>query len=263
MAEEYTIHEAARMADMTCETLRHYDRIGLVRPERRDEWTGYRYYSRAQILRLTTIRALRRMDIPLAQIKAALEMDNLDEVVRFFDQAQKKADEKIARLEYAKEKIAQARAAYENKLRPERAQGEFVRTLPKRVILLSDTLREPALDNLWSYHTSFFAQLAEHEREQFAFEDLAGIYHCGGEARLFAVCARYCAHKGLRVLPEGAYLCANCGQSDRLEALDRLRRVARERYDAQADFAVEIVVVCGILQWNYQAQVYLGAQPCG
>ena len=54
------------------ETLRHYDRIGLVKPCKADEWTGYRYYSQREIVRLETIRALRCMDLSLAEIKEIL-----------------------------------------------------------------------------------------------------------------------------------------------------------------------------------------------
>ena len=56
MEKLFSISEAAEMAGMTSETLRHYDRIGLVKPRRKDDWTGYRYYSRDDIIRLTNVR---------------------------------------------------------------------------------------------------------------------------------------------------------------------------------------------------------------
>ena len=63
MKNYFSISEAAKMAGMTSETLRHYDRIGLVSPVKRDPWTGYRYYSKEEIIRLNTIQALRCMDL--------------------------------------------------------------------------------------------------------------------------------------------------------------------------------------------------------
>ena len=65
MKKLFSISEAAKMADMTSETLRHYDRIGLVKPREKDSWTGYRYYSEQEIVRLNTIQALRFMDFSL------------------------------------------------------------------------------------------------------------------------------------------------------------------------------------------------------
>lgn len=69
MKDYFSIGEAAEMVDMTPETLRHYDRIGLVKPSFKDQWTSYRYYSPQEIIRLHTIRALRYMDMSLAEIK--------------------------------------------------------------------------------------------------------------------------------------------------------------------------------------------------
>ena len=43
MIKFFTIGEAAKLVGMTAETLRHYDRIGLVSPHKTDEWTKYRY----------------------------------------------------------------------------------------------------------------------------------------------------------------------------------------------------------------------------
>ena len=57
-------------------TLRHYEQAGLLTPEYTDPDTGYRYYGTRQFELLNTIRYLRVLDFPLAQIKAFL--DNRD-----------------------------------------------------------------------------------------------------------------------------------------------------------------------------------------
>lgn len=162
MKKLFSISEAAALVGMTSETLRHYDRIGLVRPGVRDEWTGYRYYSEQEIVRLNTIQALRCMDLSLKDIRRALEYDGLEELIAFLRSAEKSADEKIARLQQAKEKIKRARADYEKKLAgPQENGGPFVRRMPERVLLLSNTLQRPALDNLWHYHDHFTPSLAQ------------------------------------------------------------------------------------------------------
>lgn len=258
MEKLYSIREAARIVELTSEALRHYDRIGLVSPSHRDAQTGYRYYTRAELIRLSTIRALRGMDVPLEEIKRALDMDSLEAVIAFFNRAERRADEKLARLQYAKRKIRQARAEYEKKLEPPRAGDDaFEQYFPKRVILLSDRLREPELDNLWCYHKSFYDQLEPEQRERFAFEDLAGIYHSGGQSRLFAVCLSHVPRPDVIELPAGEYLCLDCVEEDRRDAMARLMGASEARGGGRAGFALELVVVSGILQWNYQVQVYI------
>lgn len=61
----FSVGEAAQAVGTTSETLRHYDRIGLVKPSERDPWTNYRYYTSQDIVRLHTVRALQQMDLPL------------------------------------------------------------------------------------------------------------------------------------------------------------------------------------------------------
>ncbi|MCD8088461.1 MAG: MerR family transcriptional regulator [Oscillospiraceae bacterium] len=69
------------LAGVTSETLRHYDRVGLVRPSRRDEWTGYRYYTERDVVRLKTVRALQQMDLPLREIRRVLAYESLEQII--------------------------------------------------------------------------------------------------------------------------------------------------------------------------------------
>lgn len=115
MENYFTVGETAKIVKTTSETLRHYDRIGLVKPSRKEEWTGYRYYSKQDIVRLNTIRALRSMELSLGEIREVLEYDDLQKIVGFLERAERKADEKIAELQYCKAKIQLARKDYEKK----------------------------------------------------------------------------------------------------------------------------------------------------
>lgn len=259
MKEYFSVGEAAKAAHTTSETLRHYDRIGLVKPSKRDPWTHYRYYTQQDLVRLNTVWALQLMDLPLQEIKKVLEYDDLEKIVDFLAQAEKKAEEKIAALEYSKSKIQLAKADYEKKLQgQQRGSGALVKDLPARVILLSDTLQAPTVENLWNYLSHFYNQVTPALKEQFSFEDLAGIYTENGTSRLFAVCVRYTEVEGIKVLPEGKYLCANCTEENRQDVLDELIRKAKAEYGTDPAFTVQLVVVSGILLWNYEVQVYVG-----
>ena len=64
-----TIGEFARASRLSPKALRLYDSLGLLRPARVDEWTGYRYYSPDQLDQARLVAWLRRLDMPLAKIK--------------------------------------------------------------------------------------------------------------------------------------------------------------------------------------------------
>lgn len=260
MQKYFSIGEAAKAVHTTSETLRHYDRIGLVKPSKKDKWTNYRYYTEQDIVRLQTVRALQLMDLSLQEIKTVLEYDELEKIVDFLAQAEKRADEKIATLQYSKSKIQLAKADYERKLQgQQKFDGTFLKTYPERMILLSNTLETPTLDALWNYLSHFYNQVVPARKEQFSFEDLAGIYTENGVSRLFAVCIRYAEIDGLKVLPKGTYLCANCTEENREQVLNEAVRIARTKYGVAPTFTVQLIVVSGILHWNYQMQILLSA----
>lgn len=257
MKEFFSIGETAKMVNMTSEALRHYDRIGLVHAKRREGSGKYRCYSREDIVRLNTIHALQQMDLSLQEIRDVLDYDDLQRVVDFLTEAEKKADRKIAELHYSKEKIRLARESYEKNLRAAQSRAAYYTHFPARTILLSDTLEAPSLDVLWNYLSHFYDRIAPAERELFAFEDMAGIYTAGGRSCLFAVCVRHGETDGLKALPAGDYLCADCTEENRAQKLGELVRIARERTHTEPAFTVQRIVVSGILQWTYQIQVPL------
>lgn len=63
-----TIGAFARAARLSPKALRLYDQLGLLRPVRVDEYSGYRYYSPDQLEQARLVAWLRRLGMPLAKI---------------------------------------------------------------------------------------------------------------------------------------------------------------------------------------------------
>lgn len=257
MKNYFSIGEAAKMANTTSETLRHYDRIGLVSPSKKDEWTKYRYYTKQDIVRLNTVRALQQMDLPLQEIKKVLDYDDLQKIVDYLAQAEKKADDKIETLQYSKSKIMLAKADYEKKLHGQSENKNiFIKDFPMRAIMLS-SLEFPTLDNLWNYHRHFYDNIEPSLKEQFTFEDIAGIYTENGCSQMFAVCSRYAEIDGLKILPAGKYLCVDCDEENRKIRLAELMQLAKEDYHIEPKFSIQMIIISGVLKWKYQIQVLI------
>lgn len=255
----FSIGKAAKEAHTTTETLRHYDRIGLVKPSKKDDWTNYRYYSEQDIVRLNTVRVLQIMDISLAEIKKVLSYNDLEKIISFLEETEKKADEKIEALNYSKKKIQLAKADYISKLKQQQNlnKSASIKEFDERVILLSDALESPTLDNLWNYLSHFYEKIGPELKDDFYFEDLAGIYSDDKITRLFALCTRYTDTKGIKILPKGKYLCTNCKEDEREEMIRKLMQTAKTEYGVEHSFNVQIIVISGILHWNYEIQVYI------
>jgi len=69
------IGDFSKLCMVSVKTLRHYDSLGLLRPARVDDFTGYRYYSAAQIPQLNRILALKDLGLSLEQIAHLLQDD--------------------------------------------------------------------------------------------------------------------------------------------------------------------------------------------
>ena len=52
------IGEFSRLMQVTVKTLRHYEQKELLIPNEVDEWTGYRYYSVGQMLKLNSVQEI-------------------------------------------------------------------------------------------------------------------------------------------------------------------------------------------------------------
>jgi len=71
MSPTYRIGEFAELAGVTVRALHHYDRIGLLKPQRSS--SGTRLYRLADLERLEQIAALKFLGIPLQEIKLLLK----------------------------------------------------------------------------------------------------------------------------------------------------------------------------------------------
>ena len=57
----------SKLSQVPVKTLRYYDQIGLLKPDKIDAHTGYRYYSISQLRRLNRILALKDLGFSLDQ----------------------------------------------------------------------------------------------------------------------------------------------------------------------------------------------------
>jgi DNA-binding transcriptional MerR regulator len=70
--ERLTIGRIARASGLTHRALRHYDALGVLRPAEVDPDSGYRFYTRAQVTEAQLIASLRKLEVPLDEIRRIL-----------------------------------------------------------------------------------------------------------------------------------------------------------------------------------------------
>lgn len=108
------IGEFARICDTKITILRHYDKEGLLEPDYVDTFTGYRYYSDAQIPIFFRITALKKAGFSLAEIKEILASgENNDAILSLFEKKQAELLRMVDELEEARKIILKEKASFE------------------------------------------------------------------------------------------------------------------------------------------------------
>lgn len=95
---EFLIGELAKLSEVSIQTLRYYDRIGLFQPQRVDEKSGYRYYGTSQMFKLEVIKYLRHLGIGIPRIRDFFAASRADQQ-QFLKQREHQVTAEIANLQ--------------------------------------------------------------------------------------------------------------------------------------------------------------------
>ena len=100
-----TVSELADFFNISTQTVRYYDKIGLLKPSSVDPNTGYRYYGEERLDDMYLIKSLKSMGLSLEEIKGYLQMkdiENLETMLKHeIRTIAKKRDELKAMQEHA------------------------------------------------------------------------------------------------------------------------------------------------------------------
>jgi DNA-binding transcriptional MerR regulator/effector-binding domain-containing protein len=120
----FKIGEFSRLSQVSIQTLRYYDELGLLKPDRTDRFTGYRYYTLDLLPRLNRILALKALGLSLEEIGVLLARDVPVAEMQALLQAKQAALE--AEVDAAQARLAFVRARLQMLEADERLSGQDV-----------------------------------------------------------------------------------------------------------------------------------------
>ena len=103
LKKKFHIGEISRLYQVGVDTIRYYEQIGLISPERAP--SGYRLYSQKDIWRLNVIRDLRELGFSTEAIKGYLDFRDTDTALRMLRQERADIDRKMATLSALRENV--------------------------------------------------------------------------------------------------------------------------------------------------------------
>lgn len=167
----FLIGEVAKMFHISMGTLRHYEQTGLLTPEYTDPDTGYRYYGTRQFELLNTIRYLRVLDFPLAQIKAFLDNRDTEVIEEKLVHQKEVIARKQKELELISKKIDHRLEQLRDAMNSELDVIQTVEIPESRVVWLRDSLQPKTYLDL----ESSIRKLVENQKESLVFMGKIGI----------------------------------------------------------------------------------------
>jgi DNA-binding transcriptional MerR regulator len=104
---KFKIGEFSRLTGVTVKTLRYYEQIGLIEPDKIDEWTGYRYYSVVQMQTMSWIRSLKDIGFSLEEIRALHEDDTHKPSISQLEEKIRQCEHQLTRLQVRRTQLIQ------------------------------------------------------------------------------------------------------------------------------------------------------------
>ncbi|MBR5349091.1 MAG: MerR family transcriptional regulator [Lachnospiraceae bacterium] len=95
------IGDFSKLSRVSIRMLRHYDDIGLLKPAKIDDFTGYRYYREDQLVVMGRITSLKDMGFSLADITRILEIyDDKEKLDAFLHSRKQELEKQAKETEY-------------------------------------------------------------------------------------------------------------------------------------------------------------------
>ena len=255
-----SISELAKLKHITTETLRHYDRIGLLKPDYISE-SGHRYYSIRRYEKLGTILELREMGMGLKEIQEYFDGRNLKKSVEILTGYQKEFEKKLEdQMEINKALLR--KMEYINSLQNLPETGTvYERKFPVRYMV---TFGKKAGDR--EEHAMDFTKLEDyiHEKIPIIATDRVGIYaderilEPGDDLipaiPMMLVSPGYAENEYVKEIPGGKYVCM------------LYRGGILEKYDSSFEKVKEYIKnqgyqICGNILQIYKIDVTLTDDP--
>lgn len=253
--EKLSIGKMARINNVTVQTLRHYDQIGLLKPYLIDEISGYRYYHIKQSAVLDMIVYMKALGMQLEDIKEQFDKEDIDVIKTMLHEQKKSTHQKIKELQQMQSAIQVCIDNYD-RYPVEHKMGTIeIQHIKKRKIFCYDSKK-----NIYEHSLADYEYILRELKNQVIIRDLPMIYFCNvgtilrkamlDDRKMYStelflfIDDNYEHETGIDYLPENDFLCMYCPSFT--EELDYAKKlfeyIEAHNYKIIGDYICEVVV---------------------
>lgn len=210
MKNYFTISEFAKLRNININSLRYYEKIGLLKPARVDPETKYRYYSPEQLSQLDMILLCIDLGIPLKEMFAYVDQRGELQSRALLQEGKRVAQKRMEEIQRGLERIGHSLDYFEENAEYENKTGLYSRHIAARTFLTAAPRKDIRdVDKVEGEFTALFEQAQK--------ENLAPVLPSGilverldGAARyqqFFEIVGAGAAGHRVLTVPEGDFLC--------------------------------------------------------
>ena len=138
MKNYFTISEFAKLRNININSLRYYEKLGLLKPAYVDESNGYRYYSIEQIPLLNKIILCIQLGIPLKEMVEFVDENGNLESQKLLERGRIVAKERIQEMQNNLNYIEYSLKNIEDNREYRKYSGVYEREFDERKIMITD-----------------------------------------------------------------------------------------------------------------------------
>lgn len=113
MERKWRIGEVAKLFDLTTDTLRYYEKQGLLK-QHKNPHNGYRGYAYDEVVMLMDILFFRQMDVAVKDVRQIVREKELPEISAILRDSQRSIEEKLAELTRQQRMLQQVISQYQS-----------------------------------------------------------------------------------------------------------------------------------------------------
>lgn len=252
--DRLTIGQMAELNRISEQTLRLYDKLGLLKPSSVNKENGYRFYSIKQCARLDMIQHMKSMGMTLNNIKKLLDKKDVSLIKSILLQKSEGIDNEIKELKFQKRALEKTIESYD---RYETSPPDGIISIEyigKRLMYLIDSGI-----NFYDYDLSVYEEILRKLKLSLINDNLPKVYFCNAgtilrkdklikrefvSSEVFVFVDKdYAKEELISALPSGMYLCIYCNKFEKeKEYINRLLDFAEKKgYTITGDYICEVL----------------------
>ena len=257
LSNKLTIGQFARFNNVSEQTLRYYDQIGLLRPTSFIEKTGYRYYHISQCAQLDLIAHMKSLGISLKEIRQYIQTEDTAWLVERLQAIHSDNAQTLALLQNTQAVIERKLMEYQSRPVLPREGTPYLEVIPSRTIYKYDThinyyYNEDSISNYEYMLREFKNNILKQDLPSVYFYNVSSIMRrenllAGNfittELFVFVSDADRDRFDACETVPAHTFLCMVCSDSSR--EIDYINRMLEEirlmDYTVCGDYICEVV----------------------